>query len=473
MGAGPASLDTGRDNFREEILGHDEMRRQLEQQEQTIRQAQEEARQAREETRQAQAATIALTARLDALMRLIERQHTMPPPAGQVPPVEQGQPEVDPVVDQAPPQDAPATEGTQGIPPVNPPVDPPVNIQPAATAPVNPEPPAVELPPVADAGQPRVHFPQGQDEQSDIDEIASSASERSMPGIAQRHPTGGDLALTHLLGSIPGLPMDARALNVPRPELFDPATAKQPVQSWLRDVDIYFEATGYASAVHDEKKITFAAALLRGGAKEWWWQVCSLPSAITPYSGREVAVNVSVETCGVSTRPTTWPEFKGALTRQFTVVSPSVDAYRQLNQLRQTSDVIRYAATFRALTSLIPDMTPAEQARRFVEGLRNELRKEVIRADCETMEEMARVAQRMEPLYPRPTEGSSHGGQYNRRDRSYRRTDGDRYRSTKQFGAVTGAGETRTCYLCGKRGHIARNCPEKDKHGSSGNGQRQ
>lgn len=123
------------------------------------------------------------------------------------------------------------------------------------------------------------------------------------------------------------------------------------------------------AAITDHNKISFASSYLSDNAAIWWYHLVNCQSTTS-----------------------TWPAFKKAL---FTECVPSDHTRRardRLRELKQTGSVEKYLSEYRNITLMINDVSEGEKVDRFVDGLKYNVRVELLEMNCVSFEESARIA---------------------------------------------------------------------------------
>ena len=257
--------------------------------------------------------------------------------------------------------------------------------------------------------------------------------------------------------------MDAQAAaksdRPPKPEFFyGEDKDRLRVLDWTRAVNQYFRAAGTA----EEKRVMYAACLLRGAALRWWHDVPN--------------------------EPVTWEDFAHRLTTYFIPAGTEVTARSQLARLYQRTSVAEFTDRFRAIASNVPTMTDAEKRNAYTNGLKSEVRKQVAFANPGTFEETVAIASRIDDilfqegrrdprrLLPRADGASTSAAAANGpapMDLSVIRrspapnTDGPRLAklSDRERERLRSIG---ACFRCRQPGHMSSQCPLR----AQGNGQR-
>lgn len=234
-----------------------------------------------------------------------------------------------------------------------------------------------------------------------------------------------------------------------KPPTFSGERGGLDVETWLFQIELYLEAT----PLTEQKKVNFAAQMLRDLAATWY--------RYQQVNGRAF---------------TTFQQFSTALKDQFKPVNAVKQARDQLASLRQTRSVQEYAGKFQALAMQIPGISADEQLDRFVRGLKENAQRELELHPVTTVEAAIRVAERVDAFdyrnkstrrlpafgsFPRQTEAvpMELGAMVQRK----RLTDAERDKLRLEG----------KCFYCRNGGHIALNCPERPQRTPRLNGQRQ
>ena len=122
------------------------------------------------------------------------------------------------------------------------------------------------------------------------------------------------------------------------------------IDSWLYELELYFEAMRLPTA-HHQQRILFTKSQLRGAASAWFQHLDTVQDITS------------------QTQALQWEEFKKVLTDRFRPVAASKLARVQLNSLRQTGSVEQFIQQFLQVISAIPSMTEEELVDRFITGL--------------------------------------------------------------------------------------------------------
>lgn len=166
-----------------------------------------------------------------------------------------------------------------------------------------------------------------------------------------------------------------------KPEAFH-GKSNEDVGLWLFLVDLWLVAGGVRT---DIEMIVLATGLLRDAALVWWRSIHNVPGT-----------------------PTTWAEFKAAITHAFQPINPAESARDRLANLRQTGPVRTYASLFRTIALQIPGITDDEKRDRFMRGLKKLTMQEVRLKNPSTFEGAVQLAVRFDSLHVwRPNNGNN------------------------------------------------------------------
>ena len=288
---------------------------------------------------------------------------------------------------------------------------------------------------------------------------------------------------------------NARGIKVATPDYF--YGDRNKLEEWLLQFDLYFTFQG--SKLDDERQVPLMATYMRGPALAW------IKPALTKYMADEAPSDVKE-----------WmedfDEFKKKIRVVFGNKSEVNIATRNIQTLKQTRSVADYANVFQQY-SLLVEWDDKALMTMFRQGLKNEVKVELMRsgASLDNLEDLMNEAIDIDTrLYELSLElkpnyryqQSNHGrSRHNNNNRQYRtdnyanrsaprvthltrdtygaepmvldnlnkgrpnhRTRGSRsgYQGNHSQRDNKRSENDRTCYNCGKPGHIARNCRSKD-----------
>ncbi|CAI7836271.1 unnamed protein product, partial [Closterium sp. NIES-54] len=189
---------------------------------------------------------------------------------------------------------------------------------------------------------------------------ATSASVAATPRL---HPAAATAATENLEAARPRLP-----------EKFNPNARDTDVRRFIATLEIYFEAVGCMTPTHDAMRIRLAATLLRGPALEWI------------YNNKEIWGEGS------------WTQFREALIQRFEPINSSYMARQQIHRHKQFGSVTQYTQQMEGLFNRITDLTEGEKIQAYDEGLKMEVRRQVIAANYNNYRDMVCAAERFDAL---------------------------------------------------------------------------
>lgn len=250
------------------------------------------------------------------------------------------------------------------------------------------------------------------------------------------------------------------------PEPFTGKEHSKPINRWLLEMTDYFSALdGVDDALGQKEMVEILKLNLKDYAKDWWW-------SLSPGKQR------SLDT----------PEkFAEAIEAAFVSADYAERAWEQLNQLRQRGSLTSYVNEFRRLTFLAKGLSEEDKFRRFKFGLSDSTR-DLLRANPpHTFDEMIEKCQDIskwhkpsggDTLEPRrrdrfnaPSRDRYAGPPRDRFNGPTRPYPGPEPRDKPRYPAQSAEQQKRfndgTCFLCGKAGHLSRNCP--NRQAQSGN----
>ena len=142
------------------------------------------------------------------------------------------------------------------------------------------------------------------------------------------------------------------------------------IETWLFSMDQYFEASG----IH-RNRTQLAATYLDGQAATWW---------------RLLVTN------GVA--PVRWVNFREAILRQFKSPNAVFNARNRLAKLTQTGRVSDYNSAFNNVIMGIPDLSASELLDRYVRGLKDKTRVEVILKAPQNLLDAQNIADKIDTI---------------------------------------------------------------------------
>jgi Retrotransposon gag protein len=161
-------------------------------------------------------------------------------------------------------------------------------------------------------------------------------------------------------------------LKPAKPSSYDGKRDSLTVETWLYQVEQYLALVQVGSPetpINDETKMSYASSLFTQTAATWWYMLVQAGSV-----------------------PGNWEAFKVAVRSEFVPQDSSRRARDKLRKLYQVRSVSSYISEFRNVALTIPGITDEEQLDRFCEGLKPEIKLEVLKSNVTSMNEAVRVA---------------------------------------------------------------------------------
>jgi hypothetical protein len=161
-------------------------------------------------------------------------------------------------------------------------------------------------------------------------------------------------------------------LKPAKPSPYDGKRDSLTVNTWLYQVEQYLALVQVGSPetpINDGTKISYASSLFTQTAATWWYIMVQAGSM-----------------------PGSWEAFKLAVRSEFVPKDSSRRARDRLRKIYQARSVSSYISEFRNVALTIPGITDEEQLDRFCEGLKPEIKLEVLKSNAESMNEAVQVA---------------------------------------------------------------------------------
>lgn len=161
-----------------------------------------------------------------------------------------------------------------------------------------------------------------------------------------------------------------------KPDLYDGKRDFLAVNTWLFKIqqDLSLAALSNPSVkLTDENRIMFASSFLTSTATSWWYTVVQ--------SGHT---------------PSTWEDFRTLVLNAFVPTDHIRRARDKLRGLRQTHSVSKYLAEFRNCILTISDISEGELLDRYVQGLKPDVKLEVLKTQVSGFEEATKVSLRVD-----------------------------------------------------------------------------
>ena len=265
---------------------------------------------------------------------------------------------------------------------------------------------------------------------------------------------------------------------------------------WLLQLDLYFFELD--EQPEDKRKVIFAATYMRGDAGEWIQPYVTKYLEMDHDNEDEEYVDNHADAVDIIED---YANFKKHLKQMFGIANKVPIAARNIQTIMQRRSAAEYAAEFRK-NAVQLDWDDESLMTMYKQGLKKPLREELLRSGgiVRTLDELydesiridgewfalqqefqrnprnvsfgrpAPVVYRVPPKGPRRQSRDSYGYQpmedvqFNYLGKGKGKGPGFRKPNTRISDGTRHQGtETRTCFTCGKPGHIARNCRSKNK----------
>lgn len=161
-----------------------------------------------------------------------------------------------------------------------------------------------------------------------------------------------------------------------KPDVYDGKRDFLAVHTWHFKIQQYLNLAALSSPnseLSDENRIMFASSFVTSTAAAWWHTIVQ--------SGRT---------------PSSWKNFRALVLNKFVPADHIRRACDRLRRLRQTASVSKYIAEFCNFILTINDMSEGELLDRFVQGLKQEIKLEVLKTQVSHFEDAAKIALRVD-----------------------------------------------------------------------------
>ncbi|KAE8705397.1 cytochrome P450 78A7-like [Hibiscus syriacus] len=234
--------------------------------------------------------------------------------------------------------------------------------------------------------------------------------------------------------------------DIPKLEKFKGFRSAQDVENFLWGLDQYFAAMGITE---DAKKVSIASVYLSEVALMWWRRRCN---------------DVKRGTAPIAT----WGEFQAEFKEQFYPEYVEDEARSKLRRLKQEGSLREHVRKFVEVSLQVPSLSEEDGFFTFMDGLKpwakNELRRRGVKdlsTALTTAESVIELGVKSVDSKPKP---------------KFRGSSGDRDRASRSDRDSSGSGRPSNskhldkkdkpviqCYNCKGQGHLARDCPQKNK----------
>ena len=169
-----------------------------------------------------------------------------------------------------------------------------------------------------------------------------------------------------------------RSINIRpnKPECFEGKRDFLAVHTCLYKIEQYLELIQVShsyTSLSDHDKIMLATTFLKGTASVWWNTIMQ--------AGKTTA---------------NWIDFGRMLKEEFIPEDHVRRSRDRLRRLKQVSSVSKYLSDFRNVIVTIPDITEKEKLDKFMEGLKFNVKVEVLKSSANSFEEAAQVTLRVD-----------------------------------------------------------------------------
>ena len=221
----------------------------------------------------------------------------------------------------------------------------------------------------------------------------------------------------------------------PKPEKFSGETRK--ALAWTFEMENYLRSTHMSG----EDGVNFAAAFFQGPVLIWWQVRMSNPPPLTE-----------------------WSALRDELLQRFGERNSKKHAFHKLMEIRQLISAREYSHRFHTLLLQMPDVPMEQQVMMYIRGLKKHVKLHVDMQAPKTLDEACDLADKVDTDVF-----------YNERSRTNYRSYGAGGATPMELGSMEThrttsrsptppprsgpSRDSRTCFKCGKPGHIIRNCP--------------
>ena len=214
------------------------------------------------------------------------------------------------------------------------------------------------------------------------------------------------------------------------PESFD-GGATSSLREWIFSIE---EGISHLSIPVGSAQVGYAVSYLSGGAKQWF-----------------------ISLVDNDQRPATWPDLRSALEDAYSSKYEEETSRLALLRLRQDSSLEDYIRRFSQLSLLARSLDEHTRCLLFIEGLKESLRREVMREHPSSLGEAVRCSRTAEHFTGIPSSTSS--SEVSAIRKSFCPSAWSKEVSPGQMSELRQwLQKERRCFVCWRQGHQARDC---------------
>ena len=226
-------------------------------------------------------------------------------------------------------------------------------------------------------------------------------------------------------------------LRPKEPAKYDGTSKYSELENWLHSVEMYLRAK---HMLRSHRALDYVATLLSGSAATWWRY-------------HRIAVRN-----GTAQRINSWEEFQDTLLAHFRPEDAERIAREKLQRCSQQGSVRDYNQRFQHIMIELPEMNEKDRIYAYFTGLKSQVRLQVELQYPKTLKTAMELAELSDSTLYRAQQGAKTG--YNRQ-KSQSSSNSNSWTGKRVNNIVLSNGsgkETRTCYYCGKAGHLKSAC---------------
>ena len=232
------------------------------------------------------------------------------------------------------------------------------------------------------------------------------------------------------------------------PPKYDGTSKYSELENWLYGVEMYLDAKGMLA---DIKAVPYVATLLSGAAATWWRY-------------HRVAVRN-----GTAQGITHWDEFAKAILAHFRPENAERIAMEKLQRCTQSGSVRDYNQRIQLIMVELPEMNEKTRVYFYLAGLKSAVKLQVELQYPRNLSGAMELAELADTTIYRSQQSSRNSGSSSGYSRP--RPNNNAWTGKRVNNMETGnAGkETRTCFYCGKVGHLKSKCKKLENDKKNGN----